>query len=73
MHSSKEIMLAISTGLIALGGWPEPPRQFKELTNNVIFRWFLVFNLIWQGGAKQDVKLAMLITAAMYSLSKSLE
>ena len=73
MYSTKEIILSVSTGLLAYGGWPEPPRQFKKLTNNMFFKWFLVFNLIWQGGANQDPKLAVLVTAAMFSLSKALE
>ena len=73
MYPTKDLILAVSTGLLAYGGWPEPPSQFKELTNNVFFKWFLVFNLIWQGGANQDPKLAVLITAVMFSLSKALE
>ena len=72
MYPTKDLILAVSTGLLAYGGWPEPPRQFKELTNNVFFKWFLVFNLIWQGGANQDPKLAVLITATMFSLSNNL-
>lgn len=35
MYSTKDLILAVSTGLLAYGGWPEPPRQFKELTNNL--------------------------------------
>ena len=37
MYSTKDLILAVPTGLLAYGGQPETPRQFKELTNNLFF------------------------------------
>ena len=71
-YSSKDILLALATGIASMGGFPTPPKKFQDLTKNEMFQWTLVFILIWQGGAKQDIKLAGLVTAAMFALYKSL-
>jgi hypothetical protein len=73
-YTSQDIILAFATGLGAFGGFPKPPRVFNNLLETYpIFRWLLVFILVWQGGAKQDHKLATLITATIFALSKALE
>ena len=73
-YSSKDIILAFSTGLGIIGAYPKPPLMLIEFFNeNQFLRWILVFILVWQGGSKQDHKLAVLITATLFALYKSLE
>ena len=73
-YNSKDIILAFATGIGIFGGFPKPPSAFIKLIENYpIFQWILVFILIWQGGAKQDQKLAVLITATLFSLKNALE
>ena len=45
-YSSKDILLALATGMASMGGFPEAPRQFKTLTQNEMFQWTLVFILV---------------------------
>jgi len=71
-YSSKNIILALATGVGAFGGFPAPPPQFVELTKNEMVQWALIFVLLYQGGAGQDPKLAALITAALFALHKAL-
>ena len=72
-YSTKELVLASATAIGAFGGFPQPPKVFTDLVqSNELFRYLLLFILIWQGGAGQDHKLAALITAAMYAIIKSI-
>lgn len=66
-------VLPLATALIAWGGWPKPPEIFVTLSQYELFQYLLVFILIWQGGAKQDVKTAIIATAIVYIISKMLE
>ena len=44
------LIAAIGTGIGAFGGFPEPPKLFKQLIRNYeAIRWLLLFVLIWQG------------------------
>jgi hypothetical protein len=71
-YSSKNIMLALATGVGAFGGFPAAPPQLVELTKNEMVQWALIYVLLYQGGAKQDPKLAALITAVIFALHKAL-
>ena len=66
-------VLPLATALIAWGGFPQPPEIFVRLTQYELFQYLLVFILIWQGGAKQDVKTALIATAIVYIIAKMLE
>jgi len=72
-YKGKDLILPLATAIGAYGGFPNPPRFFSELTQNEMFRWALVFVLVWQGGSGQDAKLAVLVTALMFALHKSME
>ena len=73
-YTSKDMILAFATGLGMFGGFPKPPNTFNQLIQEYpIFQWILVFILVWQGGAKQDHRLSILITATLYALKKALE
>ena len=65
-YSNSQIMLAVATGIGAYGGFPSPPAIFTKLTQHEIVQWALVFVLLYQGGAGQDVKFAAMVTVAMY-------
>ena len=41
---------ALATALGAFGGFPEPPKLFKQIIKFKTVKWFLLFILIWQGG-----------------------
>lgn len=71
-YSSKEVITAFATALIAFGNFPKPPEKLEQLAKNEIVQWIFVFILIWQGGAKQDIKLSLLATAAIFALYKSI-
>lgn len=66
-------VLPLATALIAWGGFPQPPEIFVKLSQYELFQYLLVFILIWQGGAKQDPKTALIATAIVYIISKMLE
>lgn len=69
-YSGKQLLLPLATAIGAYGGFPKPPAVFNELTNNEIGRYALLFVLVWQGGAGQDMKLALLVTALLYVVSQ---
>lgn len=46
------LLWAAATAIGSYGGFPDPPNIIKHLVvKEKIFRWFLLFVLIWQGGA----------------------
>ena len=65
-YSKDQLMLVAATYIGSLGGFPGPPQFFKDMARNELFRWTLVFILLYQGGAGQDVKLALMCTAMAY-------
>ena len=70
-YTSKQIVGAVATGIGAFGGFPTSP-QFAKLAENEMFRWAMVFILVWQGGGNHDPKLSALVTAALYAFSKAI-
>ena len=72
-YKGKDLILPLATAIGAYGGFPTPPAFFSQLTQNEMYRWALVFILVWQGGSGQDVKLALLVTALMYAIHKTME
>jgi len=73
-YSSSEIILAFATGFTVIGQFPDTPKVLQDFFNkNKFLKWITVFIVIWQGGGKQDHKLAVLITATMFALYKALE
>jgi len=72
-YNSKQIVLALATAVGAWGGFPTPPKTFTDfLDSNQIARYVLLFILVWQGGGGQDPKLSLMITAAIFALTKAL-
>lgn len=65
-YTNQQIMLALATGIGAYGGFPAAPAAFTKLAQNEIVQWALVFVLLYQGGAGQDIKFAAMVTVAMY-------
>ena len=68
-----DLILPLATALIAWGGFPKAPEIFKLLAKNVLFQWFLVFVLIWQGGARQRPDLALLATMILFIIGRLLD
>lgn len=66
-------ILPAATAVGAWGGFPEPPRMFKNLVKNEIFQYLLVAVLVWQGGGQQNLRVALTIAVAMYLLVKGME
>ena len=71
-YTVDQLVLAAATAVGAYGGFPAPPPAFTELTKNEMVQWTLVFVLIYQGGGSQDLKLSLLMTAAMYAAHKAM-
>ena len=67
-YNRQQIILACATALGAFDGFPSPPKKILKITTHPIVQWFLVYVLIWQGGAKQDSKLSIMITLFFYTL-----
>ena len=65
-YTNQQIILALATGIGAYGGFPAAPKCFNKLAQHEIVQWALVFVLLYQGGAGQDVKFAAIVTVAMY-------
>lgn len=67
-----QIILASATGLGAFGGFPEPPKIFKDIIKYEFIKWILLAILVWQGGGgssssiKKDILITILITTVMY-------
>ena len=66
-------VLPLVTAMIAWGGYPSPPQAFVMLTDYELFRYALLFILIWQGGGQQDLKTSLIATAIIYFVTKILE
>ena len=69
-NGGKSIALALATAVGAFGGFPPAPKGFAELTQNEVVQYALLYVLIYQGGASQDQKLALMITLFVYALNK---
>jgi len=65
-YSNDQMILALATGIGAYGGFPAAPAIFTRLAKHEIVQWALVFVLLYQGGAGQDIKFAAMVTVAMY-------
>ena len=67
-YTQEQWLLALATGIGAYGGFPKAPKAFEKLAKTELAQWTLVFVLLYQGGAGQDVKFALAVTLAMYAL-----
>lgn len=63
-------ILPMATAVGAFGGFPEPPAVFKNLAQNELFQWLMVFVLTWQGGGAQNVRTALIATLMLFIISK---
>ena len=66
-YSNAAVVLALATAVGAWGGFPAPPARVSELMSNPMVQWGLVAVLVWQGGAGQDLNLALMVTALMWA------
>lgn len=73
MSDWKGLIHPLATAVGFMGGFPDPPQEFKDLTQNELFRWLMVFILIWQGGGAQDLQLSALVTGICYLVVKIME
>ncbi len=70
IHPIATVLLAWA---IAANGFPQPPQIFKNLAQNELFQYFLVFVLVYQGGARQDIGMALMVTVGLFLLAKILD
>jgi hypothetical protein len=67
-------ILPLATAIGAWGGFPDAPQVFKDVVeSNELFRYLMVFVLVWQGGGGQNVRTAFIATAIVYFVTKLLE
>ena len=71
-NSNGTLGLALMTAVGAFGGFPNPPRQFTELTRDETFQYLVLWILIYQGGGNQDPKLTTLTTVLVYAAMQML-
>ncbi len=66
----------LATAVIILGcfgAFPQPPRAIMKLTRYELFKWFLVFVLIYQGGGGMDLNKSLAATVILYVIVKMFE
>lgn len=68
----KNVVQPLAIVLGAWGGFPEPPQIFKQLIQNELIQYFLVFALVYQGGGSQDVGTGLMVAVGFYLLNKIL-
>lgn len=61
------LLLPFATCIIALGGFPSPPKMWSDMAKNPIFQYVALFVLVWQGGAKGDVSTALFTSAVFFA------
>lgn len=71
--SRAAIILALATAVGGFGGFPAPPRVFSRLSSSPLVQHALLFTLIWQGGGKQNMKFAAMITVAIFLATQVLD
>lgn len=71
-YNMSTIALTFATMMGAFGGFPAPPKIFVKLTSYQIVQWFLLFVLLFQGGAGGDVVLAAIFTGITFLVYKFL-
>jgi hypothetical protein len=69
IHPVATVLLAWA---ISSGGFPQAPQFFQQLCQNELFQYFLVFVLVYQGGGRQDVGTALMVTVGLYLITKIL-
>ena len=69
VHPIATVLLAWA---ISSGGFPQAPQFFQQLCQNELFQYFLVFVLVYQGGGRQDVGTALMVTIGLYLVAKIL-
>jgi len=69
IHPIATVLLAWA---ISSGGFPQAPQFFQQLCQNELFQYFLVFVLVYQGGGRQDVGTALMVTVGLYLVAKIL-
>ena len=70
--NTNQLVLPLATAIGAWGGFPAAPALFQQLAQNELFKWLLVFVLVWQGGTGQDTQLALITTLVMFVATKLL-
>lgn len=69
IHPIATVLLAWA---IASGGFPQAPAFFQRLCTNELFQYFLVFVLVYQGGGRQDVGVALMVTVGLFLVTRIL-
>lgn len=66
-------ILPLATAIGSMGGFPEPPKVFKDLTKIPLFQWLLVFVLTWQGGGGQNLQKSIVTTLILFVIVEALK
>jgi len=61
------LLLPFATFVIALGGFPSPPKMWTEMAKNPVFQYAALFVLVLQGGAAGDVSTALFTSAVFFA------
>ena len=62
----QSVPIAILTGLGAYGGFPQPPKWWKRLTNFKIMNFLLVWLLVFQGGGGGNLVLTTIVSLIIF-------
>lgn len=67
------LYMPLLTAIGAISLFPDPPKIFKDLAKNELFKWVFVLILIVQGGASGNWQLGMVMTVVLYVAVKVLD
>lgn len=65
-----KLVLPMLTLIGAWGGFPEPPKSFKKITQNRFFQYFFLWVLVMQGGASADADLSLVAVLIFVFISE---
>jgi hypothetical protein len=68
-----KLVLPMLTLIGAWGGFPEPPKLFKFLTDISIFKYLFLWVLVMQGGAGLDADLSLVAVLMFFIFSESIK
>jgi hypothetical protein len=73
MFENMSMIHAISTALISYGGFPEPPRWYKNLTNTIIGKIIALTILIFQSGGRLNLLFSLIVAITFYLATEAMK
>jgi len=72
MFQNMSIVHALTTALISYGGYPEPPRWYRNMTNTIIGKTIALTILIFQSGGRLNLLFSLLVAITFYLATEAM-